>query len=138
MADRYVLDTNIMSAILRKEPGVIHHVSLALLANAEFLLCPVVFYEILRGLERRDAKKQRTYFLRFVETFTWDDFTKLDWQLAAQTHALALAQGESPSDADLLIGTFAARRDAVIITDNEKHFAPFVSLLNLPTQNWRR
>jgi len=138
MVDRYVLDTNIISAILRKEPGVIHHVSSALLANAEFLLCPVVFYEILRGLERRDAKKQRTYFLQFVETFTWDDFTKLDWQLAAQTYALALAQGESPSDADLLIGTFAAQRDATIITDNEKHFAPLVTLLNLPIQNWRR
>jgi predicted nucleic acid-binding protein len=55
---RYVLDTNILAAFLRDESEVVKRISEAAQANAEFLLCPIVFYEILRGLLHRGAKTQ--------------------------------------------------------------------------------
>ncbi len=58
MAARYVLDTNILTALLRYETKTVEHAAHAATLNAKFLLCPVVFYEALRGLLHRDAKNQ--------------------------------------------------------------------------------
>ena len=131
---RYVLDTNIITAILKKEPTVAGHVGEALSANAEFLLCPVVFYEIYRGLAHTDAKKQLDFFLRYADTCTWDDLTKQDWQAAAKLWANLRLQGQSVQDSDLLIGVYAAQRNAIVVTDNEKHLAA----LGVTVENWRR
>jgi len=134
-AARYVLDTNILTALLRKEETATRHVQQALNANAEFLMCPVVFYELYRGLLHRDAKRQQSFFLQFTANFAWDDLVREDWEEAAQLWA-GLRRGGRPidDDADLLIGTFAARRSAIVVTDNVKHFA----LLGVPVENWRR
>ena len=134
-AARYVLDTNILTALLRKEETATWRVQQALHANAEFLMCPVVFYEVYRGLLHRDARRQQGFFLQFTASFTWDDLAREDWEEAAQLWA-SLRRGGRPieDDADLLIGTFAARRNAIVVTDNIKHFTP----LGVPVENWRR
>jgi len=131
---RYVLDTNIITAILRKETRATSRLSRALASNAEFLICPVVFYETYRGLLHRDAKDQLDFFLEYVATFTWEDLRRQDWQAAAHLWSRLRAQGQQGQDADLLIGAYAARRGAVLVTDNEKHFA----LTDVPVENWRR
>jgi predicted nucleic acid-binding protein len=134
MPGRYLLDTNILTGLLRSEPSLISRVDQAAADQAEFLLCPVVFYEILRGLLYRDAKKQMQLFLDYTRGFTSDDFNQADWQRAAQLWADLRRQGRQISDADLLIGVYALQRQAVIITDNQKDF----EVLSLNTENWRR
>jgi tRNA(fMet)-specific endonuclease VapC len=129
----YVLDTNIFTAILRKEPKAVEQAEKALATNAEFLLCPVVFYEVYRGLLHRDAKRQLSFYLQFVTGFTWDDLDREDWRAAAQRWADLRRGGYSVDDADLLIGTYAARRNAIVVTDNTKDFIP----LGVPVENWR-
>ncbi|MBN1316584.1 MAG: PIN domain-containing protein [Anaerolineales bacterium] len=132
---RYVLDTNIISALLRKEKAAAVCVEQALLANAEFLLCPIVFYELSRGLLYKDAKKQQGFFLRLTANFTWDDLTRQDWEEAAKNWARLREIGRPiGSDADLLIGTFAMRRNAIVVTDNINDFLP----LGVSVENWRR
>jgi len=131
---RYVLDTNILSALIKKEAVVFQHASTALLNNAEFLLCPVVFYEAYRGFLHRDAHRQLAFFQKLINTFTWDEFDRADWEQAAQMWANLQRQGQPLPDADLLIGTYAMRRDAIIVTDNSRHFAR----LGAPLENWRR
>lgn len=130
----YVFDTNIFTAILRKEAKVINHVANALLANAEILLCPVVYYEIYCGLLYRDAGKQLDFFLKYTSSFVWQEFTQGDWQSAAQLWAGLRFEGHNVADADLLIGVYAMRRNATLITDNEKHFIP----LKIRVENWRQ
>jgi tRNA(fMet)-specific endonuclease VapC len=130
---RYVLDTNIFTAILRKEPKAVEQAEKALATNAEFLLCPVVFYEVYRGLLHRDAKRQLGFYLQFVTDLTWDDLDREDWRAAAQRWADLRRGGYSVGDADLLIGTYAARRNAIVVTDNTKDFIP----LGVPVENWR-
>ena len=132
---RYVLDTNILTALLRQENTAVESVQEALFANAEFIMCPVVFYELYRGLLHRDARKQQGFFLNLIATFTWDDLTRHDWEEAARTWARLRGIGRAvANDADLLIGTFAMRRNAVVVTDNTNDFAP----LGVPFENWRR
>jgi tRNA(fMet)-specific endonuclease VapC len=120
---RYVLDTNIVAAILRKEPVTIAQLQAALQADAEFLICPVVFYEVYRGLLHKDAKRQLAFFLQYVATFTWEDLARDDWEQAAQLWATARGQGRSMEDADLIIATYTVRREAILVTDNVRHQA---------------
>jgi predicted nucleic acid-binding protein len=130
--ERYVPDTNILTALLRKDPAVIERTTIALATNAEFFLCPVVFYEMYRGLLYRDAQRQLSFFLKYTTTLTWDDFTHEDWWAAAQQWAAVREQGHQVGDADLLIGTYAMRRNAIVITANERHFTP----LDVVVENW--
>jgi tRNA(fMet)-specific endonuclease VapC len=130
----YLLDTNIFTAILRNESIVMTRVAETLAVNSEFLLCPVVFYEVYRGLLHRDARRQLSFFLSYITTFTHSDFASDDWQQAAQLWAELRGKGQQISDADLLIGAYALRRQAIIVTDNEKDFIPF----GVTTENWRK
>lgn len=130
---RYVFDTNIFTAILRQEPQIAERLTKAN-EGEQFLLCPLVFYEVQRGLLYRDAKRQLAFFINYAARFIWSDFTQTDWQQAAQMWAKLRRQGRFVEDSDLLIGVYAAQRQAVVITDNEKDFAP----LGIALENWRR
>jgi tRNA(fMet)-specific endonuclease VapC len=142
MTTRYVLDTNILTALLRHETQSVEHTTRAAAANAEILLCPVVFYEALRGLLHRDAQKQKQHLLDYAAVFIWEDFDRADWgkaaelwatlRKAAELWATLRKQGMQVSDADLLIGVYAMQRQAIVITANEKHFVP----LAVQTENW--
>ncbi len=134
MATRYVLDTNILTALLRYEPKPIAQAQSAWDAEADILLCPVVFYEALRGLLHRDAKKQVQLFLNYTTALIWDEFNQADWDRAAQLWAELRRRGEQTEDADLLIGVYALQRGAIVVTDNEKDFIR----LGVAVENWRR
>ena len=134
MTPRYVLDTNIFTALLRHEPHTLARVIRATQDEVDLLLCPIVFYEVYRGLRYRDARQQLDFFLNYVTTFIRDEFNSDDWQQAGQLWADLRRQGQQISDADLLIGVYAIQRQAMVVTDNEKHFIP----LGVTTENWRR
>ena len=132
MTTRYVLDTNILTALLRYETKSVEYTARAAAANAEILLCPVVFYEALRGLLHRDAQKQKQNLLDYAAAFIWEDFDWADWEKAAELWATLRSQGMQVGDADLLIGVYAIQRQAIVITANERHFVP----LGIQTENW--
>jgi len=129
---RYVFDTNIFTAILRQEQGI--KARLQATPQAELYLCPIVFYEVYRGLLYRDARKQLDFFLNYTSQFTWHDYTKEDWRAAGEHWAKLRLRGYQMADNDLLIAVFALQRQAILVTDNEKHF----EALGVPMQNWRR
>lgn len=128
----YVLDTNVVSLILRGDLAVRRHFRQVLTADSPILGCPVVWYEVHRGLLARDAKGQMIQFEALFENFIWQDYTHADWTLAASLWAHRRGEGLPIGDADLLIGVFARNRDAVLVTDNEKDFAG----LGITVQNW--
>lgn len=128
----YVLDTNIVSYILKANFEVNRRFALASAAGHRFLGCPVVWFEIRRGLLHRDAKVQITAFEELFVTFHWDDYTRADWQLAAELWAQRRAQGRPIANADLLIAVFARNRAATVVTDNSKDFEG----LDLTLENW--
>lgn len=128
----YVLDTSIISLILRRQPEVRSRFNRALTSENAFLGCPVVWYEVRRGLLSRDAKGQIRTFDRLFSTFVWQDYTQLDWNLATELWKQRRQQGLPIGDADLLIGVFARNRNAQLVTDNEKDFVG----LGLTVENW--
>ncbi len=130
---RYVLDTNIVSFIIRNDLAVQGRFSQTMEGDNLVLACPVVWYELRRGLLARNAPKQMEAFYRLFAIFRWEDYRFDDWSLAADLWALRRTQGKPIGESDLLIATFALNRNAILVTDNTKDF----SGLNLNLENWR-
>src|SRR5258706_14712885 len=66
LSSAYVLDSDTVSNLLRGNPGAIEGMRLTTLAAANFYLCPIVWFEIRRGLLHRDARRQLQIFERFA------------------------------------------------------------------------
>jgi predicted nucleic acid-binding protein len=85
-----------ITGILKKDARLVDRVTQALSADARLILSPIVYYEIKRGLLRRDAKKQLEFFEQWAETLRWDDLRREDWTLTARLWAVEIGQGRPP------------------------------------------
>jgi predicted nucleic acid-binding protein len=128
----YVLDTNIVSALLRNDAKVNFRLRVVVEREDLIVECPMVWREVLRGLLIKNAFKQRQAFEKLFATFTWQDYSRDDWSLAVELWAQRRAMGLPIADADLLMAAFARNRDAVLVTNNEKDFYR----LGVTLQNW--
>ena len=60
-----LLDTDMLSALIRKNPRVIAKARAYLAEHGQFTLSIITRYEILRGLKVKGATQQSTIFDRF-------------------------------------------------------------------------
>ena len=140
---KYLLDTNIFSYIFRERVQSNHPVKCklekVLRANAQIVVCPVVFYEVVRGLYQRDTRKDLNYFLLLVKQFEWCDFDREIWDSAAQLWAdckhreMSIGRNERDIDADVLIAAQVREQNAILVTSNTKHFKHF----GITCENWQ-
>jgi tRNA(fMet)-specific endonuclease VapC len=130
----YVLDTNIVSLILRQNPAVVQRFNGAATSTNHFLGCPMVWYEARRGLLAKDAKLQMHHLSQMFSYFEWREYSRDDWTLAADLWAKRRAAGAPIDDADLLIAVFTLNRSAVLVTNNEKDFVD----LDVNVENWTK
>jgi predicted nucleic acid-binding protein len=132
MADtNYILDTNILSALLRmSHPKLIIRISQH--QREALILCDCIIYELERGLVHRGAEKLLRKFERdLFPLFSIIPITHQDWRQAATYWATTRANGKQLSDMDLLIGAVAKRLNGIVVTDdNDFQYLP------LKTENW--
>jgi tRNA(fMet)-specific endonuclease VapC len=129
----YLLDTNIISALLKKEDEVERRLRETVAMKEMVFLSAVVHYEAKRGLLKRDAKNQMQGLERLVARFEWCDVLSADWELAAHLWVERTKIGKPIEDADLLIAAQAKRLGAILVTDNEKDFDD----LGVKIENWK-
>jgi tRNA(fMet)-specific endonuclease VapC len=120
---RYVLDTNIVSFIVKRDSSVLSRFRSEITPDDVLIGCPMVWYEAQRGLLAKGAQSQINRFSALFNSFVWQDYTVEDWQLASQWWVRRRTAGSPIGDADLLIAVFTYVRDAILVTDNEKDFA---------------
>lgn len=131
----YVLDSNIIShALHSRTSAVFRRLTQIMIPENVIFGCPVVWYEVRRGLLAKDAQSKMGYFEAMFATFEWQDYNSADWHLATTLWIRRRALGIPIGDADLLIGVFARNRNAVLVTDNEKDFVN----LDIVVENWTR
>ena len=131
----YVLDSNIISHALHSRTSPVFERLKQVMTPENLVIgCPVVWYEVRRGLLAKDATSKMGYFEAMFATFAWQDFTPADWNVAATLWVQRRAQGIPIDDADLLIGVFARNRNAVLASDNEKDFVN----LGIVVENWTK
>ena len=136
---KYLLDSNIITCILRKKDEadrrIIQKFQNVLRANAKILICPIVFYEVARGLYHKDAKGQLGAFEVLIEESVWCEFDSETWQAGAQLWADCRKNGIQTGDGldkDVLIAAQVREQNAILITNNTKHFEHF----GITSENW--
>src|SRR5258705_2971126 len=118
----YVLDTNIISLLLRHDNAALGRLEAILSDDNLIIGCPLVWYEVQRGLLKRDARRLLQQFKALFEAFAWQDYTSADWVLASQFWVDRQKQGLAIADVDLLIGSFPRTRHPVLINNNVADF----------------
>jgi len=130
----YLLDTNICSAVMKGHAAV--DAKLRSLDPADVCISAITRAEIRFGVARRpEATKLAELakvFLEFVRAEPWD-------AAAADHHGDLKAHlrdvGRPIGDFDEMIAAHALALDAVLVTDNKKHFSQVPSLR---IENWLR
>ena len=130
---RCTLDTNIISAFLKKDLTVVRRVSDYLEYFDRLTINIISYYEILRGLKELGNEEKLRKFEEFVQENELVSIRKETVVKAAEIYAYLKKQGNLIEDADILMASIATVEDFVVITNNIRHFERIESLA---TENW--
>ena len=137
---RYLLDTNIISNIVKPQPSELLLAWMAAQRDDDLFIASLTVAEIRRGiLEKPRGKKREALDAWFVgpegpqalfsgRILSFDDKAGLIW---ARLMAEGKAAGRPRNALDMIIAAVAGAMDCVVVTDNEKDFAgiPFINPL---------
>jgi tRNA(fMet)-specific endonuclease VapC len=128
---RYMLDTNMVSHLLKSHPAVAQRVTATPMAS--LCISAITEGELLFGLAKRPAAKRLhiavTEFLKRVDVLPWDS------SVAERYGALRAAmetQGKPIAPLDMLIGAHAASAAAVLVTNDQA----FQQVGDLQIEDW--
>ena len=130
----YLLDTNTVSDYLKGNPGVLknlkhHHHSLVAISS-------ITKYELFYGLLKNPQAHQKygeqlRILFKQAQNMIFDEESAL---LAAEIKQELIQQGKSIGDWDTMIAALGLQHNAVVVTNNVKHFQ---RVKNLVVANWR-
>lgn len=128
-----MLDTDTLSAIMRKHPAAMAHAQTYLAMHQRFTFSIITRYEVLRGLKAKNAATQLTVFEHFCvvnQVLTLTDEIVVQ---AAGVYAELYQRGALIGDADILIAASALVHRMALVTNNEEHFN---RISGLDVVNW--
>jgi tRNA(fMet)-specific endonuclease VapC len=128
-----VIDTDILSLLMRKNGSVLAKATEYLIQHGQFTISIITRYEILRGLKAKGAQQQASRFEDFCAKNRVLPITDDVVLRAADIYADLYRTGELISDADILIAASALVNGFAIVTNNEKHFG---RIKTLEVVNW--
>ena len=118
MSQRYMLDTNMVSHLLRGHQDVMSHVETVPMAS--LCISAITEGELLFGLAKRPAATRLQQlvqeFLRRVDVLPWDSTAAASY---GQTRAALVSQGKVIAPLDLLIAAHAQSADAILVTNDQ-------------------
>ena len=119
-----LLDTDILSYYLKGNEKVIKKVEDYLFSGEYFRLTisEITCFEILAGLEYRNATKQVRVFESFMKKCNIATLSKRSIKISAQVYGKLRQKGIILGTPDLLIAGIAMENDYILVTNNEKHF----------------
>jgi len=130
---RCTLDTNIITAFLRKDLTVVKTVSDYLEFFDRLTINIISYYEILRGLKDLGNEQKLRRFEEFIQKNELVSIRKETIEKAAEIYAYLKREGNLIEDADILMASIAIVEDLVLITNNISHFR---RVEGLRTENW--
>ena len=130
---KVILDTDILSAIMRRQSAVIPTARAYLREYHQFHFSIITQYEILRGLKAKDATRQTATFENFCSRNIILPLSEETISKAAEIYADLYKRGELIGDADILIAASAMVHGLGIVTNNERHFQ---RISDLQVENW--
>lgn len=129
----YTLDTNIVTAHLKRNPLVTQRIRHAETTGHPVMLNAVSYYETKRGLLFASAQTQMMVFDRLWQTQGIIMFNQAALDRAATIYAELRAVGQPIEDADLLMAAIALVNDLVLVTHNTAHLS---RVADLQLEDW--
>ena len=131
--NKAVLDTDILSAIMRKDADALTNARQYLTAHPNLTISIITRYEILRGLMAKNATTQIANFHRLCGTLIVLPLNDATVVRAASIYGQLRREGKTTGDADILIAATALENGYEIVTNNTPHFSPVQGLV---VRNW--
>ena len=130
---RFTFDTNILSYYLKGNDEIGDRLKKEFSSGNEFIINPITYYEINRGLLAINNHKKLTKFKVLCDVFGIIELSNKVFDKAAQIYANLRKKGELIEDADILIAATCIIDDLILVTNNKKHFSRINGLKN---ENW--
>ena len=128
-----LLDTDILSALMRQDPLVMDKAEAYLAEHGAFMFSIITQYEILRGLKGKAAPGRAETFQRLCQVRLILPLTEKAIIEASSIYADLHRSGDLLSDADILIAGSTIAEGVGVVTNNESHFQ---RIPNLRIDNW--
>lgn len=129
----YLLDTNIIAALVKYDKSVKQKFQQAFEAGHILCLSHYNHYEVIRGLELPEHQRKFNEYKILIQSMTLYPHDLQTFEITALLYKILKAQGELIEDPDLIIAATALQNNAILVTDNTKHFA---RVPNLQLENW--
>jgi tRNA(fMet)-specific endonuclease VapC len=128
-----LLDTDILSAVMRQQPAALAHARAYLAVHHHLTFSIITRYEILRGLHAKKATAQLVAFDRLCGVSTILPLTDAIVVRAATIYADLHQRGTLIGDADILIAATGLEHGLVVVTNNRSHYQ---RVAGIKLENW--
>lgn len=135
MVPSALLDTDILSELLKQHPVVTQRARTYLGEHGRLSFSIITQYEILRGLQAKQAHVQEAAFEDFCLVCDVLPLSTRVIQRAASLYGELYRRGELIADADLLIAATALQAQCRLVTNNLTHFQRIPGLV---IDNWKQ
>ena len=132
---KYVLDTCICSYLIKRTPGISEAIEKHIIEHDSDRICITIFNhaELFTGVKLKDSLKLKRAVEDFVERLEIIPFGEESSFKYAEIRSELKKSGEIIDDMDILIAACVMSENAVLITNNEKHFS---HIKGLNIENW--
>lgn len=127
----YMLDTNTVSDIVRKEPNVLKQ--LQAISPNNICISAVTAAEVIYGLEKHQSTKLNRILHPFLEAVAIYDWGYSVAQCYGKLRAKMEKQGFVMGALDLMIAAHALTKDCILVTSDKA----FKMVPDLVIENWR-
>ncbi|MBR2216427.1 MAG: PIN domain-containing protein [Selenomonadaceae bacterium] len=121
MGNLYSLDSNIVIDVLREKESALNFLRSLTQAGNRVSICPIVYYEVMRGFLNANASKRVEQFNRLYEAMLKLPFDERAIMEAVRVY-VNLPKGQRIEDNDIYIAAIAMVNDCTLVTANTKHF----------------
>ena len=137
---QYLLDSNIISEIIKPEPDF-NVISKIAEHNSDCAICTPVWQEILYGLSRMPEGMNKKYLDNFInddvhENFKIKNFTEKAAAIQAELRSKLEKKGAPTQKEDSMIAAIALANHMILVTRNIKHFTAIQEVSDLQVENW--
>ncbi len=136
----YLLDSNIVSEIIKKDPdfNVIKKIAEH---NSDCAICTPSLHELLYGYEKQSDGAYKEFLKKFInedvrENFKIKNYSEKACGIHAQIRASAEKIGRPVPFSDSMIAAIALANHMVLVTRNTRHFEAIQEVSELQVENW--
>lgn len=132
---KYVLDTCICSYLIKRTPDISSTIERHIIKHSSDGICITIFNhaELFTGVKLKDSVKLKKAVEDLVERLTLIPFGEEASHKYAEIRSSLQKNGKIIDDMDMLIAACTMAENAILITNNEKHFS---HIDGLDIQNW--